>query len=137
MYVSVGMDAYSMYVCVYLYMYVFGYVLQHFRFVRWYPNPATGDPDLIRIRARCEPDTQAIRRPIHGMIRRLVPVRAVKTRRRFGSETASFHVSVRSCVFIVVGMHLPVTLIISCDFLLCFTSLIFCTTSWDTYDCSI
>jgi len=38
-------------------------------------------------------------RPIHGMIRRSVSVRAVKTRRRFGSETASFHVSVRSCAF--------------------------------------
>ena len=48
---------------------------------------------------RCGSDTQAIRRPIHGMIRRLVPVHAVKTRRRFGSETASFHVSVRSCAF--------------------------------------
>ena len=46
-----------------------------------YPNPATGDPDPIRIRARCGPDTMVIQRPIHGMIRRSVPVRAVKTRR--------------------------------------------------------
>ena len=80
-----------------------------------YFGPATGDPDPIQICARCGPDTMVIRRPIYGMIRRPVPVRAVKTRRRFGSETASFHVSVRSCVFTVVGMHLPVTLIISCD----------------------
>ena len=40
-----------------------------------------GDPDLIRIRAHCGPDTQAIRRPIFGMIRRSVPIRVVKTRR--------------------------------------------------------
>ena len=53
---------------------------------------------------RCGPDTQEIRRPMHGMIRRPVPVRAVKTRQRFGSETASFHVSVRSYVFTVIGM---------------------------------
>ena len=58
------------------------------------------DPDSCR----CGSDTQAIRRPFHGMIRRSVPVRAVKTRRRFSSETASFHVSVHSYVFIVVGM---------------------------------
>ena len=58
-----------------------------------------GDPDSIRIRARYGSDTQAIRRPIHVMIRRSVTVRAVKTRWRFGSETASFHVSVRSCAF--------------------------------------
>ena len=52
-----------------------------------------GDPDPIRICARCGPDIMVIQRPI-GMIRRPIPVRAVKTRRRFGSETASFHVSV-------------------------------------------
>ena len=54
----------------------------------------TGDPDLIRIHIHCGLDTLAIRSPIHEMIRRFVPVRAVKTRRYFGSETASFHVSV-------------------------------------------
>jgi len=53
---------------------------------------------------RCGPDTEGIRRPMHRMIRRSVPVHAVKTRRRFGSETSSFHVSVRSCVFIVIDM---------------------------------
>jgi len=67
-------------------------------------GPVAGDPDPIRVRARCGPDAQPIRRPIHGMIRRSVPVRAVKTRWRFGSETAPFHVSVRSCVFTVVCM---------------------------------
>jgi len=46
--------------------------------------------------ARSEPDIMAIRRPIHGMIRRSVPVRAVKTRGQFGSKTASFYVSVLS-----------------------------------------
>ena len=44
--------------------------------------------------ARSGPDTMVIRRPIHGMIRRSVPVRAVKTRGRFNSKTVSFHVSV-------------------------------------------
>ena len=63
-----------------------------------------GDSDPIRICARCGPDTQAIRRPIHGMIRRSVPVRAVKTRRRLDSKTTSFHVNVRSYVFTVIGM---------------------------------
>ena len=57
-------------------------------------GPVVEDPDPIRIRARCGPDTQAIRRPIHGMSRRSVLVRAVKTRRRFSSEIASFQVSV-------------------------------------------
>ena len=28
------------------------------------------DPDPIRVRARCGPDAQPIRRPIHGMSRR-------------------------------------------------------------------
>ena len=44
-----------------------------------------GDPDPIRIRARCGPDTMVIRRPTHGMIHRSVPVRTVNARRRFGS----------------------------------------------------
>ena len=60
-------------------------------------------PDLDS--CRCGPDTMVIRRPTHGMIRISVPVCAVKTRRLFGSETASFHVSVRSCVLTIVGMH--------------------------------
>ena len=61
-------------------------------------GPVAGDPDPIRIRARCGPDTKVIRRPTHGMIRISVPVRTVKTRRRFSSEIASFHVSVCSSV---------------------------------------
>ena len=148
-------------VCVYLYMYVCGYsvcvcmhvwvlsmylylfvcvgcVLQHFGFIQWDPNPASGDPDPIQIRARCGPDTMAIRRPTHGMIRRSVPVRAVKIRRRFGSETASFQVSVcfyLNSLFPVVYMYVCLTLIISCDFLLYFTSVITCICSWDVYDC--
>ena len=36
---------------------------------------------------------QVIRGPIHEMIQRFIPVRMVKTRRRFGSKTVSFHVS--------------------------------------------
>ena len=64
-------------------------------------GPVAGDPDPIQIRARCGPDTMAIRRPIHEMIRKLVPVRAVKARRRFVPETASFHVSVRLVFFFI------------------------------------
>jgi len=118
-------------------VHVFGCVLQRFGSVWWDPNLATGDPDPIRIRAQFGPDTMVIWRPIHGMIRRSVSVRAVKTRWRFGSKTASFHVSVCSCVFTVVSRHLHVALIISCGFLLYFTSLITCTTSWDIHDCSL
>ena len=62
-------------------------------------KPVIGDADPIRTCARYAPDTQRIRRLIHEMIRRLVPVRAVKTERQFGFETASFHVSVL-CLFI-------------------------------------
>ena len=81
---------------VYLCLYVcVGCVLQCFGPVWWDPSPASGDPDPIRIRAHCGPDTQAIRRPAHAMICRSIPVHAAKTR----SETASFHVSVRSCAF--------------------------------------
>jgi len=68
-------------------------VIQCFRYVSEIRTIAE-NPDPIQIRARCGPDTMVIRRPIHGMIRRSVPVRAVKTRRRFGSENASFQVSV-------------------------------------------
>jgi len=66
------------------------------------------DLDLLQelqIGVRYGPNTMAIRRQIHEMIRRLVPVHAMNTRRRFGSKTASFHVSVSSCIiylFIVV-----------------------------------
>jgi len=40
---------------------------------------------------RCESDTLAIRRPTHELIRRSVPVHAVKIRWGFGSKTVSFH----------------------------------------------
>jgi len=53
------------------------------------------DPDSCSL----WPDTMAIQRPIHGMIRRTVLIHAVKTRGRFSSKTVSFHVSVRSCAF--------------------------------------
>ena len=53
-------------------------------------------------------DIMVIRRPMHEMIRRSVPVRAVKTRRWFDSETVSFHVSVRS----YVSPYLPLSVCI-------------------------
>ena len=90
------------------------------------PNYVRGDSELCRYGS----DTLAIRRPIHGMICRSVPGHAVKTRRLFGSKIVSFHVSIFSYIFTIVGMRLQVTLIISCDFLLYFTSLITCIPSW-------
>jgi len=115
-------------VCIYIYLYVRLRVAA-FRIRSVRSGFVAGDPDPIRICTRYGPDTQAIQRTIHRMIRRSVVVRAVKTRRRFGSEIMSFHVSACSYVFIIVGMHLHVTLIISYDFLLYFTNLITCITS--------
>ena len=85
-------------VCIYIYLYVQLHVtVFRIRLVR--SGPVVEDPNPIWICARCEPDTMVIRRPIYGMSRRSVLVSAVKTIRQFGSETASFHVSVRSCAF--------------------------------------
>ena len=69
-----------MYIYIYLYVRLRATVFQ----------TRLGDPDPIQIRAHSGPDTMAIRRPIPGMIRRSVPVHAVKTRRRFDSETRHF-----------------------------------------------
>jgi len=119
------------YVCVWVYTYVSGCTCGCVRiyvylsvafcsdldsFVR--PKSVTGDPDPIRICANYEPDTLAIRKPTHEIIRRSPRVRAVKTRRRFGSKTASFHVSVCSCIIFLIyhcQYYLYVTRIISCD----------------------
>jgi len=68
------------------------------------------------------------------MIQRSIPVHAVKTRRKFRSKTASFHVSVCSCVIslsTVVSRHIYVTRIISCDHLIYFTIMITRIISWD------
>ena len=62
------------------------------------PNPVTEDSDPIRIRIRRVPIRQAIQRPRHKMIRRSLPLHAVQTRRQFGPEITSFHVSVCFCV---------------------------------------
>jgi len=94
----------------------------------------------IRIDARYGPNTLAIRKSIHGMIRRLVPVRAVKTRRRFESEIASFHVSVYSHVFslftVASSIHVSIR-IISCYYMTYFTSMIIRTISYDISDCTL
>ena len=66
--------------CAFIFTCVFGCVLQHLRLVCTIRTVA-GDSYPIRIRARCGPNTKAIRRPIHEMIRRLAPVHAVKTKR--------------------------------------------------------
>jgi len=84
--------------------------------------------------------TLAIQRPTHGMIQRSVPVRAVKTRRRFRFKITSFHVSVWFCViflFTIVNKFLCFTCIISYDQLTYFTSMITCITSWDISERSL
>ena len=97
------------------------------RSVRFEPSYRRPRPDSGS--CRCGSDTQVIRRPINGMIRRSVPVRAVKTRWRFGSETASFHVSVCSHAFslftVASSVHVFIR-IISCDYLMYFTSVCKC-----------
>jgi len=96
--VSVWGDMYIM--CTYVFVYQ--RVGLHVTAIRTHSR----DPDPIRICVRCGADTLAIQRPTHRMIRRSVPVRAMKTRRRFGSKTASFHMSICSYIiflFIIVS----------------------------------
>jgi len=63
-----------------------------------------------------------------------VLVRVVKTRRRFGSETASFQVSVCSHVFslftVASSVHVFIR-IISCYYMTYFTSMVTRVTSYD------
>ena len=109
--------------------YVYGCVVQRYGPIWWDSDPL----QEIRICTRYAPDTLAIQRLIHGMTRRSVPVRAMKTRRQFRFKTTLFHVSVCSCVislFTVVSRHIYVTRIISCDRLIYFTSVIMRITSW-------
>ena len=81
--------------CVYVYPWVFSCVLQRSEPIWWDLDPL---PE-IRIGVQYGSDTVAIRRPIHELIYRSVPVRAVKTRWWFGSENALFHVSVCLLLF--------------------------------------
>ena len=86
------------------------------------------------IYVRCGPGTPAIRRPIHEMIQRFVPVRAVKIRRWFGFKTTSFHVRVCSYVFLYLLLAVDFSTfvrIISCDCIIYFTSMITYISSWD------
>ena len=48
-------------------------------------------------------NTLAIRKPIHGIISRSIPVCSMKTRRRFRSKSVSFHVSVY--YYIIINYH--------------------------------
>jgi len=115
---------------------VYGYVVQRYRPVWW-------DSDLlqkIQFSARYEPDTLAIQRPTHVMIRRFILVHAVKTRRWFGFKLTSFHVSVCSYVislFTIVDAYLCSICIISCDRLVYFTSMIIHTILCDVGECSL
>ena len=124
----------SMYLCLYVYTCMYAWVrlcVTAFRTRSCDPNLVTGDPDSCH----CGPDAQVIQRPIHGMIRRSVPVRAVKTKRQFGSETASFHVSVCSCVI----FFFTVIVFYSYHFMwlyIIFYHLTCCITSCEIIDCS-
>jgi len=88
-----------MYMCVFMCILIFmcgcTCICVHFSCTR----DLTGDPYPIRICSHCGPDTLAISRPIHGMIRRSVLVRVVKNRWWFRSKTTLFHVSV--CSYII------------------------------------
>jgi len=90
-------------------------------------EPVTEKQNPIRIRVHCGPDTLAIRKPTHGIIRRSLPVRVVKTRRWFSFKITSFHVSVCSYVislFTIISRRLYVTCTILYDCLIYFTSMI-------------
>jgi len=142
------MDIYSMYVCTcrYICMYRVCARVRVYNCIRvslcvWMcvaafrtrscgPNSVTGNSNWRPLWTRFTGDSKLI----YEMIRRSVPVRAVKTWWQFDSKMASFHVSVCSYVislFTVVSMRLHVTLIISCERLTYFTYMITCITSWD------
>jgi len=124
---------YNVCVCVWISTCVFGCMSQRYKLVVR-SKSVTGDTDPIRIRVHYGLNTMAIRKLTHGMTWRFVPVCTVKTRRRFGSKIVSFHVSVCSCIislFTLVSRYLYVTCIISCDYLMYFTSMINCISSWD------
>jgi len=100
-------------------------------------RPVWWDPDPLQetqIRIRRWFDTLAIRRLTYEMIRRSIPLRAVKIRRWFGPKTASFYVSVCSYIFslllLLVGVHISVR-IISCDHMIYFSSMIIRITPWN------
>ena len=101
-----------------------------FSCVLWISRPVWWDPDQLQeiwIGVRYGPDIVEIRRLIHGMICRSVPVCAVKTRWWLGSKTTSFHVSVCSHIFCYLSLPIDVHVlihIISCDHLIYFTSMI-------------
>ena len=93
-------------------------------------NQTTGNPNTLREIRSCAhygPDTLTIRKLTHEMIRRFVPVRAVKTRGWFSFKTASFHVSVcfyLNSLFSVAYMYVCLAFIIWCDYLMHFTNVI-------------
>jgi len=140
-YVYKSVGTYS--VCVYLYMGVymciFVYVCLRVHVIACY---SVANP-LMRSNGNRRPkpdlnlcllwtDTLAIRRPINGMIRRSVPVHAMKTRWRFGSKTASFHVNICSSIislFIIASRCSCNYSYHFCDHMIYFTSMITCITS--------
>ena len=90
-------------VCTCVFMYTCAYMCSFtcYNVVNPLMRPKTGNRGLIP-----DPDSYSLRTRYPGdsktdpwMIRRFVPVRAVKTGRRFGSKTASFHVSVYLLVY--------------------------------------
>jgi len=99
------------YVCtlVFVWVHVLGNMLQRFGLVWWDPDPLRE----TRICVHRGLNSQENRRPIHEMIWRLVPVRAMKTRWQFGSKIVSFHMSVCSCVFPYLPLSACIYMVLS------------------------
>ena len=93
-----------MYKCVWVGIYIVSIWLDGtvFRTCLVRSGPVTGDSDPTRIRVRRGADTLTIWRLTDRMIRRSIPAHAVKSRRRFGFKTASFHVSICSCIIFLI-----------------------------------
>jgi len=147
----------GMYVCVYLYMYVgvhvcvgllgrvfsihlyllvcVGCMLQYFGFVQWDLNPASGDPDPIWIRVVVNPTHRRFEDRFIGWS--VDQCQFMQWRPDGDSVPKPRHFM---WVFILMPISslslLCIIRIILCDFLLYFTSLTCCITSWDIMDCS-
>jgi len=70
-------------------------------------NSVTGDSNCTH----CGPNTLAIQKSTHEMIRRSVLVRVVQTRRRFGPATTSFHASVHDSFSLIFLLNLILSVI--------------------------
>jgi len=107
--------------------------------VWWDPDPFVRSEPGNR-RSRSDPDSYSLQTRYAGDSKtdpwddRPVPICTVKTRRRFGSKTVSFYVSICFHViflFTIINAYLCPIHIISCDQVIYYTSMFTCITSWD------